>query len=444
MQLPTVVLKFGGTSVKDAAMIRTAAGLVRAQLERKPLVVVSAAGGVTNRLCDLLASAQRGEGDDILEELRARHRQILDDLGLAADLVDDRFDELRDLCHGIQLLREVTPRTWDLVTSYGEFLLAPIFAAHLRSEGLDAVSWVAGDLGLITDDRFTRAKPLPEAYGKIRATLEAADEHLAVVTGFAGRTTSGEATTLGRSGSDYSGSIIAKAIGARELQIWTDVDGILTADPRLVPNARQIRQLDFGEASELAFSGAKVLHPQSITPAMEGGIPVRVLNTFRPENPGTLITEVTGEGDGVPVCSIAHKPGVQVVTIISPRMVARHGFIARLSRCFDEHGISIDMISTSEVSVSLTTEDTLVPGLLEELREFATVQVETGRGMISVVGRHLSRSDNLFADVFQQVAKSGVRIEMISYGATRTNLSFLVREESVAEVVRKLHDHYFG
>lgn len=446
MPLPNVVLKFGGTSVRDAQMIRAAAGIVLKERARPgsptPLVVVSAAGGVTNRLCDLLEAAQRGESEPILTELRARHDEILDALGLPIDLLAARFDELRDLSHGIQLLREVTPRTWDLVLSYGEFLLAPIFAAHLCAEGVPARAWTAGELGLVTDDRFTRARPLPAAYHQIRNRLTEADDELPVVTGFAGQTLSGEATTLGRGGSDYSASIIAKAVGARELQIWTDVDGILTADPRQVSEAKLIRQLDFGEASELAFSGAKVLHPQSITPAMEERIPVRVLNTYRPDNPGTLITDAAASGPS-PICSIAHKTGVQVVTIISPRMVARHGFIARISRCFDDHGISIDMISTSEVSVSLTTEDTLIPNLLEELGEFATVEVEEGRGMISVVGRHLSRAESLFGDVFQQVAAVGSRVEMISYGATRTNLSFLVQEESVGDVVRALHRYYF-
>lgn len=449
MELPRVVLKFGGTSVQDASAIRRAASIVIREVDRNPLVVVSAAGGVTNRLHAILEDARTGESNPaLLEELRRRHEEILRELDLPTDLVHGRVEELHDLIHGVELLKEVTPRTWDLVLSYGEFLLAPIFAAHLRSLGHPSLAWEAGDLGVITDDRFTRARPLPEAYAAIPRTLREAEPAIPVVTGFAGRTESGEATTLGRGGSDYSASIIARAVAAEELQIWTDVDGILTADPRLVADARLIDRLGFREASELAFSGAKVLHPQTITPAMEGRIPVRVLNTARPEGAGTLILD---DDEASPaklrsaIRSIAHKSGIFVVTIISPRMVARHGFISRIADVFDRHGVSIDMISTSEVSVSLTTDTNPIeqPELLSELREFAVVEVDSDRGMISLVGAKIGREGTVLGDVFRTVSESGAEVEMVSYGATRINLSFLVPQADVPRVVVALHQRYF-
>ncbi len=449
MQLPSLVLKFGGTSVQDADAIRAAATIVSGVASRGALVVVSAASGVTTRLSELLEMARRGEETaGPLSELRERHRAILEDLQLTPSLVDHRIDELRDLLHGVALLREVTPRTWDLVLSYGEFLLAPIFAAHLTVSGIPARAWEAGELGMITDDRFTRARPLPVAYERIAANLRAAPDAMPVVTGFAGRTESGEATTLGRGGSDYSASIIAKAVGASELQIWTDVDGILTADPRVVSGAKLIDRLGFREASELAFSGAKVLHPQTITPAMEGRIPVRVLNTRRPDCAGTLILDdedVDRDEARSAISSIAHKSKVHVVTIISPRMVARHGFISRIANVFDRHGVSIDMISTSEVSVSLTTDDDLAsfPGLTEDLAKFSTVEVERCRGMVSIVGARIRRDCRLFSDVFRTVADTGTEIEMVSYGATRINLSFLIAADRVGTVVNALHRQYF-
>lgn len=444
MELPTTIMKFGGTSLADAERLRHVAEIIR-QTERVA-VVVSAAGGVTDELLALLEAAVSGRDcDERLTSLRLRHRTLLQELGLDADLLEPRFQELSDLIRGIELLREVTPRTRDLVLSYGEYLLAPVLAGYLASTGCESRAWVAGDLGLCTDRRFGRARPLAEADERIAATLLEAEPHVPVVTGFLGRTLQGEATTLGRGGSDYSASILARAVGAQELLIWTDVDGILTADPRVVANAQLIDRLSFDEASELAYSGAKVLHPSTITPAMERGIPVRVLNSWRPDHPGTTIVGEPEYHDAAQIRSIAHKNRVQVITVLSPRMLARPGFISRIAAVFDRHNVSIDMISTSEVSVSLTTDESpaeLAP-LLEDLEEFSTVRWEEARGMVSVVGAGLGQSSEAVGEVLATVARAETQVEMISYGATRLNLSFLVREERVEDVVRALHDRYF-
>lgn len=461
MQLPKVVLKFGGTSVRDGDAIRRAADLVAAELQRRPAVVVSAAAGVTDSLVALLERVsnlgsrprehQGRDGDDPTQEhldvLRARHRSILAELELPEDLVEARIDELGDLVHGMQLLREVTLRTRDLVSCYGEFLLAPIFAAHLESRGIPAQAWDGGELGIITDERFTRARPIAETYERIPTTLSGcARDAVPVITGFVGRTACGQVTTLGRGGSDYTASIVGRAIGAEEVQIWTDVDGILTADPRIVPAARRIHSLTFSEASELAYSGAKVLHPSTITPAMDRNIPVRVLNTGRPESEGTTIVGEYGPEDPPLVRAIAHKTGVRVITVVSPRMLDRHGFISRIAGVFDRHLVSIDMISTSEVSVSLTTDHPVADdaAVIRDLESFSSVEVEGGRGMVSVVGGGLGESSSVVGDIFQIVSTTGAQIEMISYGAARTNLSFLIEEQRVPEVVSALHVKYFG
>ncbi len=440
-------MKFGGTSLEDAPAITRAADLVEAAAGRRPAVVVSAAAGVTDTLETLLVTARdRGNSASILTSLRERHHTIVTALEIDGARVAALLGEVEELVHGIALLAEVTSRTRDLVLSYGEQILAAIFAAHLTHRGMAARAWRAGELGLVTDDRYTRARPLPETYERIPATLRAEpSDHIPVVTGFMGKTRAGQRTTLGRGGSDYTASIVARALGAEEVQIWTDVPGILTADPRLVPAARLIPNLTFREASELAFSGAKVLHPSTITPAMEGVIPVRVLDTRNPDQPGTLILGERGPEEPPVVRSIAHKSGVRVVTIVSPRMLARHGFISRIAGVFDRHGVSIDMISTSEVSVSMTTDDPLDPAdaVIQELQAFSEVRLDVARGMVSVVGGGLGDANSAVGEVFRVVADTEAQVEMISYGATRTNLSFIIDEKHIPDVVRALHRYYF-
>ncbi|MEM7164447.1 MAG: aspartate kinase [Planctomycetota bacterium] len=442
-------MKFGGTSVRDAAAIRAAAALVIAAAGRRPAVVVSAAAGVTDSLVRIVTAAvlpaaeRRVDLAQELQELRRRHEAIAADLAVAAD-IDGPLAQLGDLVRGLELLGEATRRTRDLCLSFGEILLSRIFAAYLEQQGQPSTAWVAGDLGLLTDDRFGRARPLPESFELIAAKLSECTM-IPVITGFVGATRDGRRTTLGRGGSDYSASLVARAVGAEELQIWTDVDGIMTADPRVVADARCIQQLSFGEASELAYSGARVLHPFTISPAMEAGIPVRVLNTTAPERAGTTILGTPGSGQSN-LRSIAHKTGVQVITVVSPRMLDRHGFVSRIAAAFDRSHISIDMISTSEVSVSLTTDEPIgeLDDTIEELQSFAEeVVVEGGRGMVSVVGVGLGENSDLVGKILGTVAEKAADIEMVSYGATRLNLAVLIPEASVEPVVKHLHNEYF-
>ncbi len=322
-----IVMKFGGTSLGDPAHVRTALDLVHARLDQHPVVVVSAHAGVTNRLVALAEAAlERSVSTD---EVRELHRDLCRGLGLPEDLVDDLLDELSSLLTGITLVRELTPRSLDYVLSFGERLSSRIFAAALRREGVPARAILAWDLGLVTDSSFGAAHPLDVSYPRIRQSLAIVRE-VPVITGFIAKDRDGNITTLGRSGSDYSASLIGAAAGAEEVQIWTDVPGVMTGDPRIAPAAKSLPQLSFLEASELAYYGARVIHPSTMVPSVRENIPLRVLNTKDPTHPGTVIVE-SRDGSGPPVSSIAHKRGLTLINVVSTRMLLQYGFMARLA-----------------------------------------------------------------------------------------------------------------
>jgi aspartate kinase len=438
-----IVLKFGGTSVGGPDPIRRLGTIVRSAVDRDPVVVVSAVAGVTNRLFKLAELALAGEEwETAFHEIEEIHRSILRDLGIETQLVDDLLDDLDDLVRGIASLRELTLRTNDRLVSYGERLSSRIVAAHLRSIGLVSTAWDAFDAGLITDGRHGGARPLPIADQQIREAL-ANRNGIPVITGYIGRDEKGEITTLGRGGSDYSASIFGAALGAEEIQIWTDVDGVLTADPRIVPRARHIGRLSFAEASELAFYGAKVIHPATMVPAVRQNIPLRVLNSYRPEFPGTTIVAELGPQERQ-IKSITSKSNISVVTVVAPPMAQQYGFMERIADVFRRHEIVLDMIATSEVSVALSTSwgNDLGP-VIAELSQFSEVSVRHGLAQVSVVGEELRDRAGLAAEVFQAIKEIGLNIEMISFGATRINLSFVVSKDNVRAAVETLHERLF-
>ena len=298
----------------------------------------------------------------------------------------------------------------------------------------------AGEAGLVTDEHFGQAHPVPEADAALRAGL-AERARIPVVTGFIGRTKDGRTTTLGRGGSDYSAALIGAALGAGEIQIWTDTSGLLSADPRVVPEARPVPRLSFAEASELAYFGARVLHPKTLLPAMERGIPVRVLNTARPQDAGSLVTaEPEAAPQGWRVKSIASKQGITAVTIASTRMLLAHGFLARVFEVFGRHHVVVDLVTTSEVSISVTVDDTSRLGeAVEELEGIGHIEVRPGLAVVAVVGEGAPTQVGLAGHVFTLLGGVGVPVEMISQGASRVNLSFVVAEAQAAKVVRLLH-----
>jgi aspartate kinase len=324
--------------------------------------------------------------------------------------------------------------------AFGERLSAELFAAGLRQAGIPASAVVAGDAGLVTNDHFGGARPLPEAEDRLRQTF-ATRSRLPVVTGFLGRTPDGRTTTLGRGGSDYTASFLGAALGAEEIQIWTDTNGMLSADPDIVPEARPVPHLSFAEASELAYFGARVLHPKTILPAMERAIPVRILNTMRPEAAGSLITPEAGTAESTwRVKSIACKKDITAVTIVSTRMLLAYGFLARVFEVFGRYEIEIDLVTTSEVSISVTVDDaTGLRAAIAELEGIGQIDVRDGLAVVAVVGEGAPQRIALPGHVFTLLGGVGIGVEMISQGASRVNLSFVVREEDAERAVRLLH-----
>ncbi len=362
-----IICKFGGTSVQDAEALQRVTGIIQSRLKSKPVVVASAMGKTTNGLLQAAETAASGrirEASDQLGRLRERHLKEVGRLGLAEDrelteTIDNYFKEIGNISNGLAILGELTPRSLDAIGSYGERLSTAILTKVLAERGIPA-QLMDSRKCMVTDEQFTRASPLfdliePAIREQVLPVIKSG--RVPVLQGFIGSTRKGITTTIGRGGSDYSAAIIGAALDAYDIEIWTDVDGIMTSDPRLVPEARRVRVISFDEAAELAYFGARVLHPATILPAVRKKIPVHVLNSYKPEQEGTLITDEAPACEN-PVKSIAFKKGITVINITSQRMLMAHGFLKKIFEIFDNHKVPVDVVSTSEVSVSLTLDDT--------------------------------------------------------------------------------------
>lgn len=447
-----IVMKFGGTSVESAAAIERVAGIVKARRERHPVVVVSAMGKTTNKLLAIAAAAIAGKRDEFiaqLHDLRDFHsreaRQVVP-LAERAGLdrfLDEHFQELTELVKGLAVLGELTPRSVDAISSYGERLSSAIVAMAFRHFGLPAVHVDAREV-IVTDRRHTQAAPLlPETYARLAATIPALAEHEVVVMGgFIGATLDGVTTTLGRGGSDFTASIVGAGIDAEEIEIWTDVDGMLTADPTILPGGHRVKIISFAEAAELAYFGAKVLHPATVVPAVEKNIPVLILNSRRPEVAGTRIVAGSVPCDNV-VKSIACKRRITLVNVHSTRMLMAHGFLHRIFEIFDRLETPVDMVATSEVSVSLTIDNPArLEEVLAELREFSEASTEAEQAIVCLVGENIRYTPGVARRVF--LALEGINIRMISQGASLLNLGFVVAEADLARTVAALHAEFFA
>ncbi len=444
-----IVAKFGGTSVGDAEAIARTAGIVRARLERSPVVVTSALAGTTNRLIEIGQQAAAGQlivALTIVEELRARHFATIDALGVGDDteLVTDTgvlFDELAHLAEALSVLGDVTPRSLDAVSSMGERLAAPIVAAALARIGVPAV-FVDARRVMVTTDDFGRAEPRPDEIAmacRAHVLPLVRDGKVPVLGGYIGATAQGVTTTLGRGGSDYSASLFGAAMDAEAIEIWTDVDGMLTADPRVVPAARLIEHIRFDEAAELASFGAKVLHPSTIAPAVRRGIPVYIFNSRRPDGSGTRITF---DAPRRPVRAIAGKGRTVVVKVRSPRMLAAPGTMRAIFEVFERNRTSVDVVATSEVSVSVTVDDVQhLEAIVAQLSAFGDVAVERGRGIVALVGAGLGESTASMARAL--TALGDLRLYMLSLSATGINLTLIVDGDAVHEAMRRLHAAFF-
>jgi aspartate kinase len=448
-----VVMKFGGTSLEDARAMSNAMEIVSGRRERHPVVVLSAIAGATNALLRSAERAVEGDLDKSHAELNAlleRHVQVLE------NLIDDRsdiqqliltirkrFDELKTLCHGIAILGELTSRSLDAVASVGEQLSTMIFARALSKRGLP-VELIDARTFMKTDEQYTAAAPLfdhihRETTVRIVPFLDA--QKIVVTQGFVGSTLKGVTTTLGRGGSDYTAAILGASLDAEEIQIWTDVDGVLTADPRIVPEARKLREISFREASELAYFGAKVLHPSTILPAVEKNIPVIVLNSRRPESTGTRIV-ANPPKSRVVVKSIASKKGITVINIRSTRMLMAYGFLSSIFSVFQRHQTAVDLVSTSEVAVSLTIDNSSrLADIVADLTAFSEVNVYHDKAIICVVGEQLRSTAGVADRVFR--ALNDVPVTMISQGASEINMSLVIDEDALTPSVQQLHREFF-
>jgi len=447
------VLKFGGTSVADAEALRRVAALVgRAHRTTRPVVVVSALAGVTDALLAAADAAASGNAERVgpqLDALLERHAEIAGRLarpegaGGIRTVLGRARGEIADLLERLAREPDRRPALRDEVASYGERLSAALLTAVLLAADVPA-RYVDARHCLITDETYGRATPLlPDTEQRTRAELAPLlDRRLVpVLGGYIGATADGVTTTLGRGGSDYSAALVGAALAAAEIQIWTDVSGVLTADPRLVPGARTIPNLSYAEAAELAYFGAKVLHPKTIQPAMDRDIPVRICNSHAAGEAGTVVTAL-GEVRPGGVKAIAHKSGITVVQITSTRMLGAYGFLRGLFEVFERHQTVVDVVTTSEVSVSLTVEDAgSLPDIVAELGPLGTVSVESGRAIVCVVGEGLRTTPGIAARVFATI--SDINVSLISQGASRVNLTFVVEEARVREAVHRLHEALF-
>lgn len=448
-----IVMKFGGTSVQDSTAINRLIEIVKQRLPQKPVVVVSAMAKVTDQLLAMARAAGAGDRDTALtlsRALRERHYTTAGELlgtGLFTEFhseLEKSFQALDELLSGIVAVGEVTPRTTDHVASYGELLSSRMVAAAFASHGMES-AFVDSRECIVTDSNYMRAAPLmDETHERVRAKLQPLIDagRVPIMGGFIGASKAGVTTTIGRGGSDYSAAIIGAGMNAERIDIWTDVDGMMTTDPNICPDAKRIRVISFDEAAELAYFGAKVLHPSTVLPAVQKNIPVYILNSRNPTCDGTRITA------RVPPCrnyfkAIAAKKRITIIDVAATRMLLAHGFLRSIFEVFDRHKVSVDVVSTSEVSVSLTVDSNeSIPALAADLAKLADVKYEGRKAIVCVVGENLREKAGIAARVFGEL--SDVKIRMISQGASEINLTFVIEEEDVPQVVRRLHATFFA
>jgi aspartate kinase len=447
-----IVAKFGGTSVADAAAIGRLAGIVGRRAADRPVVVVSALAMVTDALLALAPLVHAGDSvalDAALAALLERHAATAEAVTGAATVIPAIEQDLAALGQELRaaLGRMLRPAELDAVAGRGELWSSRLVTAALEGGGIPA-TWVDIRPLMLTDDRYGRATPQMQAFTArarecFRPLIDAG--RTPVTQGFIGATAEGSPTTLGRGGSDYTAALLGAALGARRVEIWTDVNGLMTADPRIVPSARTLRAASYEEAAELATFGARVLHPATAQPLVRAGIPIVVLNSTCPDDPGTIIepsAELERLGDS-PVRSISWKRGITVVNVRAPRMLGAHGFLRAMFETFERHEVVVDVLASGEVSVSLTVEDrTRLDAVVRDLSELGEVWIETGRAIIAVVGIGMRSTPGIASRLFRAVQPANV--EVISQGASAINVTFVVREEDGPDVVRRLHQEFFG
>jgi len=449
-----IVMKFGGTSVGDASAIKRLVEIVKTRLDRKPVVVVSAISKATDTLqkaAHFSESGELGNAKKLLKELEARHINICKEL-LGEDsedfvnvtaVIKDYFSDVIELLKGVSLLSELSDRSLAKIITHGELLSSAMINAVLNHNGINTKLVDARDF-IYTDNNYLIGEPLTE---RIKSEVPKAltgrlsENEVVLTQGFISNTEDKITTTLGRGGSDYSAALIGMAMDAEEIEIWTDVNGMLTADPRKVNNTKIVPVISFEEAAELAYFGAKVLHPLTIQPAVEKDIPVRILNSIYPDNEGTLILSDSKKIKGG-IKSISCKENIKVLNVFSTKMLNSYGFLKRIFEIFDKHKTSVDLITTSEVNVSLTLDnEEHITEIVNELSLFSRVNVEEDKSLICVVGKGLKNTKGIAKRIFQRLGE--FNITMISQGASVINVSFVVNKSDLVEVMQILHIEFF-
>jgi aspartate kinase len=448
-----IVMKFGGTSVESATAIDRVAKIVASRVPDNPIVVVSAMSKFTDQLVAMSQAAGKGDKEKALAlslAARERHYQAVSELlatatftGLHSELEGD-FTGLDDLLRGISAVGELTPRTTDNVLSFGERVNAKIVAAGFEARGIKS-QLVDSRQVIVTDNNFTKAVPqFVEINDRLKEVVKPALDKgfVPVMGGFIGSTKDGIPTTIGRGGSDFSAAIVGAGLDAERIEIWTDVDGMKTTDPNLCSNALRIKNIGFEEAAELAYFGAKVLHPSTLLPAVKKNIPVLILNSRNPSNEGTVITARAPHCRN-PFKAIAAKKRITIIDIVATRMLGAHGFLRTIFEVFDRHRCPVDVVSTSEVSVSLTVDSNeAIPAIAADLQKLGDVKYEGRKAIVCLVGENIRETPGVAGKVFSAV--SDINVRMISQGASEINLTFVIEEDEVPRAIKQLHDIFFA
>ncbi|XP_060669659.1 aspartokinase 2, chloroplastic-like [Ziziphus jujuba] len=456
------VMKFGGSSVASAERMREVADLILSFPKERPVIVLSAMGKTTNKL---LQAGEKAASCGItnlstideFSSIKELHLRTVDVLGVDRSIIASHLEELEQLLKGIAIDKELNLRTRDYLVSFGECMCTRIFAGYLNKIGVKACQYDAFEIGFMTTDDFTNAVILEETYPTVAKRINddwICNSAVPIVTGFLGKGfRSGAVTTLGRGGSDLTATAIGKALEVREIQVWKDVDGILTCDPNTYPSAKLVPHLIFYEAVELANSGAQVLHPEAMRPAMEADIPIRVKNSFNPNAPGTLIARTRDMSEAV-LTGIVLKRNVTMLDIVSTRMLGQVGFLAKVSSTFEDLGISVDSIATTEVSISLTLDPSKLwsrelfqqelDHVVEELEKIAVVKLKN-RTILSLVG-NAQRSSLILEKAFHVLGTNGINVKMISQGESKdniANISLIINDDEAEQCVAALHQAFF-
>lgn len=449
-----IVMKFGGTSLGNAEAFRKVADIIKSNHDKQPFVVVSAVGGVTDLLIDSAKAViiKEKNVDEAMKIIRKKHIEILTELKMEKSSIDSELEELKRVLDGIYLINELTERTMDYVMSFGERMSSKMLASYLSANGTDAKAYTGWDIGIVTNSEFNDAKPLPESKENVKKSLSNIN-HVPVITGFIAKDGKGEITTLGRGGSDFTASLVGAYLGAKEVWIWTDVDGVLTADPRIVKNAKLIRRISYNEASELSYFGAKVIHPKTVWPAVENGIPLRIKNTFNPEGEGTVITKEKNL-NGKSVRAATAIKDLSIINVVGTGMEGVPGIAAKIFSAVSASNANVLMISqaSSEHTVCFVINEkdrkNVLHQLNKELKSFIEKKIinkiisEDNRSILTIVGDGMHGLPGTAAKFCSALAEEKINIIAIAQGSSELSISVVINQEDVSKAVNKVHSAF--